>query len=386
MVPGRFFGPEYRRGVRITVVGAGISGLSIAFHLLERGLGQVTVLDRAGVGAGASRIAPGGVRRQWGSVANCLIARESYDAYQQLPERLGVAVEARFDRCGYLFLADRPETLAQLEANVAVQHEAGVPSELLGPERIEELVPGLRIDGAAGGAFCGEDGYFDRPRAVVAAFAQAARRLGGTIERSDVRSIEADGDGWRIETSAGALTADAVVVAASAETAGLVAPLGIDLPIAREARYLLVDAPRVERVLEPLVIAIDRGVAAKQLADGRLLTSDLHASGEPAANAERWRSSVRRVLAELLPAAGELSLPTVVAGYYDMTPDAVQIVDEVADGLWVAAGFSGHGFMVAPSTGALVAAGIAGDPLPGWSEALALARFAQTGDRDTQVI
>ena len=372
--------------MRVTVVGAGISGLSIAFHLLERGLGTVTIVDAAGIGAGASSVAPGGVRQQWGSVAGCLIARESFVVYERLSERLGVDVPARFDRCGYLFVADRPETLDRLEANVAIQRRADVPSELVTAERIAELVPGLHTEGVAGGAHCAEDGYFDRPQAVVAAFADAARRLGATFEPGDVRSIDRDGSGWRVTTRAGAHTADVVVVAASTDSARLVEPIGVHLPIASEPRYLLVSEPRAERVLEPLVIAVDRGVAAKQLADGRLLTSDLRATGEPSTEADRWRANVRRVLSNLLPAVADVALPTVVEGFYDMTPDAQPIVDEVADRLWVAAGFSGHGFMIAPSTGALVAAGVAGDAPPDWHDAVALARFAQAGDRDTQVI
>ncbi|HZO35207.1 MAG TPA: FAD-binding oxidoreductase [Gaiellaceae bacterium] len=374
--------------MRVVVVGAGISGLSAAFHLLERGLGPVTVVDAAGIGAGASRIAPGGVRQQWGSRAGCLVARESYRVYLRLAERLGARVAARFDPCGYLFLADRAETLAQLEANVAIQRDAGVPSEVMTPARIAELVRGLRPGGAAGGAYCAEDGYFDRPQAVVTAFADAARRLGATFERAEVRALERDGAGWRVVADAGAYATDAVVVAASTGTRGLVAPLGVELPIVCEPRYLLLSEPRAERILEPLVIAVDRGVAAKQLADGRLLASDLRATGEPGAAADGWRTNVRRVLADLLPAAAGLPLPTVVEGFYDTTPDAQPIVDEVADGLWVAAGFSGHGFMLAPSTGSLVAAGVAGDELPAWHEAFALDRFARRGERnpDPQVI
>ena len=86
-----------------------------------------------------------------------------------------------------------------------------------------------------------------------------------------------------------------------------------------------------------------------------------------------------------MPALAEHSLPTIVHGVYDMTPDAQPIVDEIANGLWVAAGFSGHGFMVAPSTGQLVAAGIGGDPLPDWHEAVRVGRFLGAA-RDTQVI
>jgi sarcosine oxidase subunit beta len=372
--------------VSVGIVGAGISGLSIAVHVLERGLGPVTLYDAAGVGAGASSIQPGGVRQQWGTVANCLMARESHAYYGELAERLAVDVDARFDRCDYVFVADREETFAQLAANVAVQREAGVPSELLAPEALEQLVPGLRGDGLAGGAHCAEDGYFDRPQAVVAAFAAAAKKRGATFERFSVRGLARDGSGWRIVGDDTTNVADAVVVAASDASARLVAPVGRSLPIVREPRFLLFGEPRTDRWLDPLVIALDRGVAAKQLADGRLLASDLRATGEPELAAERWRRTVRDGFSDLLPAVAADPLPALVQGHYDMTPDAQPIVDEVADGLWVAAGFSGHGFMVAPSTGRLVAAALAGDDLPAWHASVRLDRFEAEADRDTQVI
>jgi len=139
------------------------------------------------------------------------------------------------------------------------------------------------------------------------------------------------------------------------------------------------------RLLDPLVIAIDRGLAAKQLADGRLLASDLHAAGDPDTESERWRANVHSSLERLLPALAPEPLPTLVRGTYDMTPDAQPIVDGLAPGLWVAAGFSGHGFMVAPSTGRLVAAGLGGDPLPEWHTAVRADRFRDAA-LDTQVI
>jgi len=377
---------EYRRRVSVGIVGAGISGLSIAVHALDRGLGPVTLYDAAGIGAGASSVQPGGVRQQWGTVANCLMARESHAYYQQLGERLGVAVDARFDRCDYVFVADREQSLAQLAANVAVQQEAGVPSELLEPAALEELVPGLRVDAVAGGAHCAEDGYFDRPQAVVAAFAAAGKKRGAAFERSSVRALERDGGGWRIVGDGASRNVDTVVVAASDDSTRLVAPLGRPLPIAREPRFLFFGEPRGNRWLDPLVIAIDRGVAAKQLADGRLLASDLRATGDPEAASERWRQRVHDGFSDLVPAVAADPLPALVHGHYDMTPDAQPIVDEVADGLWVAAGFSGHGFMVAPSTGRLVAAALAGDALPAWHASVRLDRFAESADRDTQVI
>jgi glycine/D-amino acid oxidase-like deaminating enzyme len=367
----------------VSVVGAGVTGLSVAFHLTERGIGPVTVFDRGGVGAGASGVQPGGVRQQWGTRANCLMARESHAFYRDFPARVDTVARARFDPCGYLFVADEPATLSRLASGVAVQHEVGVPSRMLEPAEAAELVPGLAA-GFLGASWCDEDGYFDRPQAVVEAFAEVALRQGASLLREEVLRVERDGGGWRLVTSAGARSADVVVVAAGYDTPALLAPLGFALPIVREPRYLFFSEPVRERLLEPLVIALDRGVAAKQLADGRVLASDLRAQGR---DEDAWRRRIREQLLPLAPVLEYVALPVMAEGFYDMTPDGQPIVGALAEGLWVAAGFSGHGFMVAPSTGRLVAAALAGSPLPEWSEALRAKRFeGGSRDREAQVI
>jgi sarcosine oxidase subunit beta len=360
----------------VGIVGAGISGLSVALHVLERGVGPVTVFDRSGVAAGASGIQPGGVRRQWATRANCLMAGESYAFYRDFDARFETRAQARFDPCGYVFLADDTDTFAALQAAVALQNELGIPSRLLTPAEAAARVPGLEPQGLRGGAVCDEDGYFDRPQAVVEAFAELVTAGGGRIEIAGVTAIERDGEGWRLELSSGARAAvDAVVVAAGAESRPLLAPLGFALPVVEEPRTLFLSEPIRERLLEPLVIAVDRGLAAKQLADGRVLASDLRASGDPAVEHDRWRRRIRDELSVLLPVLRYAALPIVVNGVYDMTPDGLPIVGMLADGLWVAAGFSGHGFMVAPSTGQAVVAGIAGDTAPVWQDAVRPDRF-----------
>jgi sarcosine oxidase, subunit beta len=372
----------------VSVVGAGISGLSIALHLLERDLGPVTLYERAGIGSGASGIQPGGVRQQWGTRANCLMAKESYAFYRGFAERFDTLARARFDPCGYLFVADDEATLARLEAGLAVQHELGIPSRLLTPSEAAETVPGLEPGGMLAAAYCAEDGYFDRPQAVVEAFAEAVRARGGRVEVATVRELDRSGGGWRLRLSSGVdASTDAVVVAAGADSRALLAPLGFDLPIVEEPRTLFLSEPIRERLLEPLVIAVDRGIAAKQLADGRVLASDLRAAGDPATEHDQWRRRVREHVDELLPMLRFVSLPIVATGCYDMTPDGRPIVDSLEEGLWVAAGFSGHGFMVAPSTGRLVADGIAGSALPEWREAVRADRFGLgSQEAEAQVI
>jgi sarcosine oxidase, subunit beta len=312
----------------VVVVGAGIVGLSIAFHLRERGA-SVAVVDRAGIGAGASGLQPGGVRQQWGTPTNCLLVQESLRFYANVAERLQMRLDPAFQKCGYLFLAHSEQTLQRLQANVALQNGLGVPSRIASPADVALLVPGLVVSDVAGGAWCAEDGYFDRPQAIVEAFGALV-----DVELAEV-------------TDLGELAADAIVVAAGVDTPRLLP----ELPIRAERRSLFFSDPIRERLLEPLVVSADRAFAAKQLADGRLLASDLRAGS---------RENVRSGFEELLPRLVYVALPTRVDGLYDVTPDQQPILGQVRDGVWVAAGFNGRGFMQAPAIGRIVAEAVLG--------------------------
>jgi sarcosine oxidase subunit beta len=329
----------------VVVVGAGIVGLSIAFHLKEGGA-SVRVVDRAGIGAGASGLQPGGVRQQWGTATNCLLVRESLRFYADAVERLQMRVDPGFRRCGYVFLAHSDRALERLRENVALQNDLGVPSRIVSPAEASDHVPGLDASTVVGGAWCDEDGYFDRPQALVEAFGAMS-----DVELSEVFDVDD-------------VAADSVVVAAGVDTPRLLA----ELPIRAEPRSLFFSDPIRERLLEPLVVSAERGVAAKQLADGRLLASDLRAGS---------RANVRSAFEELLPRLVYVALPTLVEGVYDVTPDHQPILGQVRDRVWVAAGFSGRGFMQAPAVGRIVAESVLGvghDPVLGVFDA---GRFAE---------
>jgi sarcosine oxidase, subunit beta len=327
----------------VVVVGAGVVGLSIAFHLAQRGA-SVTVLDRAGIGAGASGVQPGGVRQQWGTRVNCLLARESMGFYADARELLRMRVDPGFQACGYLFLAHSDHVLARVRENVALQNELDIPSRIVSPERAAELVPGLDIADVVGAAWCAEDGYFDRPQSLVEAFGAMA-----DVQIGEVLGVEDEGV---VRLASGdRLRADAVVIAAGVDTPRLLP----ELPIRPEARYLFFSDPIRERLLDPLVVSPERRFAAKQLGDGRLLASDLGALGDPDVELDRWRANVRKAFEELLPQLVFVALPTLVEGIYDVTPDHQAILGRVRDRVWVAAGFSGHGFMLAPAVGRIIA-------------------------------
>jgi len=351
--------------VDVAVVGAGVTGLSVARELASRGA-SVSVVEQAGIAAGASGVQPGGVRQQWATRVGCRLARESVGFWRQVSERLASRVPLVLRPCGYLFVAESDAELSRLAANVALQNEEGIASRIVDGDEAAELVPGLENEALLGGAWFGEDGYFDRPQAVVEALAEGIDVQLATVER-----LSRDGDGWAV----GPVTAAAVVVAAGVETVRLVRPLGVELPIVAEDRYLFLSEPIRERLLEPLVVATERGFAAKQLADGRVLASDLAARGDPEAGRKRWRATIRVGSEVLLPQLAHVSYPLLVHGTYDVTPDHQPILGPLGEGIFVAAGFSGHGFMIAPAVARITADAVLGvnDPL---LELLGPGRFA----------
>jgi sarcosine oxidase, subunit beta len=363
----------------IVVIGAGITGLSVALHLAEAGA-KPLVVEREGVAAGASGVQPGGVRQQWSTPLNCRLARESAAFFADLPARLESTLPLQFSQCGYAFLGHSEERLVQLADAVSVQNSAGVPSRLLSPEEAAAVVPGLATDGLLGASWCEEDGYFDRPQSVVEAFAQAAWARGAELLVADVASIAPDGGGWALTLRDGSsILAGRLVIAAGCDTATLAAAAGIDLPIEREARHLFYSEPIADRILEPLVVAPERHFAAKQLADGRILASDLAAVGDPEAWRAQWLSHVRNVASDLLPRLTYVSFSILVTGFYDATPDNQPVLGTVegVPGLYLAAGFSGHGFMLAPAVGRRIADAVLGGAGDDALEQFSYARFAR---------
>jgi sarcosine oxidase subunit beta len=150
-----------------------------------------------------------------------------------------------------------------------------------------------------------------------------------------------------------------------------VAPLGVDVPIEAEPRHIFLSSPIRERLLEPLVVSSERAIAAKQLANGRVLAGDLRGTGDA------WRGK----LAELLPILSYVTFPVRAGGIYDVTPDHQPLVGELHPGLWLAAGFSGHGFMLAPAIAHRLAGAVAGDAHDELLSPFAPGRFAR-GDLD----
>jgi len=312
---------------RILVAGAGAIGASIAYQLSLRGARDVVLCDRAEIASGSTGKAMGGVRQQFSTAAEVRLAQASIRFFEELGPPL-------FEQVGYLFLATTGEGLARLEDRAAMQHELGVPVE-----RVDaSSVAGLRTDDVVGAWGCWEDGVAEPAEITRELVRRAVERGVDVRERTDARELERD----------------LLVIASGAASPELWPGLPIR-PLCRQ----LVDVGPVDGLPDdlPMTIEEESGFHFRRRGDTLRL-----AMPEPAA---RWTEEEfvdeaivedkRRRLAHRHPSAADAPVVRAWAGLYDMTPDAHPIIGPVADGVYVAAGFSGHGFMQSPAVGAAVA-------------------------------
>jgi glycine/D-amino acid oxidase-like deaminating enzyme len=312
---------------RIVVAGAGAVGASIAYHLALLGARDVVLAERAAIASGATGKAMGGFRQQFSTAAEVRLAQESAKLFHELGAPL-------FEDVGYVFAATTAEGWRRLQERAELQRSMGVSVEEVDPSRVS----GLRVDDVLGAVACWTDGVAE-PAAVT-------REL---VRRAAERGVEV-----RERTDARALAADVLVIACGVWSPELWAALPIR-PLCRQ----LVDVGPVAGLPHDLPMTVEEETGFHFRRRGETLRL---AMTEPV---PRWTSEERvdealvedwrTRLAHRYPPAVGAPVVRAWAGLYDMTPDAHPIVGFVADGLYAACGFSGHGFMQSPAVGRAVA-------------------------------
>jgi sarcosine oxidase subunit beta len=370
------------RATEVAIVGGGVIGASIAYHLTAAGIGDVTLLERGTLAGGVTGVCPGGIRQQFEGEADCRMAQRSVRFYERINEILEPDAPFYFERSGYLFLAQSEPLLHKFRQNVAMQNGMGIPSRILSAAEIGERWPRLSTDGLLGGSFCAEDGFIEDCHGITHQLAARARRRGASVVREEVQRIARAGGRWRITTNAGELDAAGVVLAAGCDAVPLAAQAGVSLPIAPERRRLAYTTPCEPGVLPPLVVALERSVAAKQLTNGVLYLGWLTESSD--VDDLTFIERTMEAGATLLPLVGDLPVRRVMGGLYDNTPDRRPLLGAVpgVDGLFLAVGFSGHGFMMAPAVGEALAAAITGGTTDLPMREFALERFSRVASRE----
>jgi sarcosine oxidase subunit beta len=316
---------------RIVVAGSGAMGASIAYHLALVGADEVVVAERGELVGGSTARAMGGVRQQFSTAEEVVLARESIAFLSSLGP-------AFFRQVGYLFLATTEAGLAELEERRALQRELGVPVERVDPR----VVPGLAVDDVLGATCCWSDGVAD-PAFVAREVLKRARELG-----VDVRE----------HTPAEQLDGDVLVIACGPWSPDLARRFGVELPIRPLCRQLLETSPLPELPADlPMVVETETGFHFRRRGDRLVLAmSDPEPrwTAETVVDESLFGDRLDRLARRYPPAAGA-SIANAWAGLYDMTPDAHPIVGPIADSVYAACGFSGHGFMQSPAVGRALA-------------------------------
>jgi sarcosine oxidase subunit beta len=343
----------------VIVLGAGVIGASVAYHLAARGCRDVLVLDRgAGPGTGSTCRATGGFRAQFGSEINIRLSLLSREKLRNFRDETGG--DCGYLEAGYLFLARDEGTLEQLRSAQTTQHQCGVSeARLLSAAEARDVNPAIR-DGSgdlAGAAWSPSDGFI-RPLGILDGYVQAATRAGVRFEYGQV------------VTTLDELAAEQVVNAAGA-WAGM---FGADVTPLRRNVAATVDT-RVLPADMPMTIWADDGFHFR-VRDGRAL---LLWPDDPIVPDDEWFEQIRSWTDERIPALRSIAIDRASSwsGLYEMSPDRHAIIGRAGERLVLANGSSGHGVMHAPAIGELVAQLVLGQPTTLDIHALRPSRFAE---------
>jgi sarcosine oxidase subunit beta len=351
----------------VIIIGGGVIGCATAFNLAKAGAGRVAVLEKGYLASGATGRCGAGMRMQWGTETNCLLSRESVNMLSRLPQMLDVDIDIEFTQNGYLLLAYTPKMVEQFKKNLELQNSLSIPSRWVTPAECLDIVPILNTEGLLGATYCGEDGHCN-PFKVTEAYAQAAKNLGVEFYTdTEVLSIATAGGRIKeVHTTKGIIYTDTIVNAAGGYAKAIGRMAGIELPIYPERHEILVTEP-VEPTVGPMVMSFYHNLYCQQSPHGSFIMGVGH-PGEPEGynikSSWQFLQEMAEKLVAIMPPLGELNVIRQWAGLYDMCPDRTPILGSSPEvrGFFTAAGFSGHGFMISPVTGQLMAEMVLGKP------------------------
>ena len=347
----------------IVIIGAGVTGLSTARALVELGVRDVLVLDRATAGSGGTGKSSGIVRCHYGIRSLAAMAWHALPILEGASEILGA--ESGYRKTGYL-VGVGPQNIGSLRANVAMHRSIGIDVELVGHDAAQEMWPMADLRDFAEFAYEPRGGYGDGHQTALA-FAVAARRGGARVrQNSGVAALETQREritGVRL-LNGERVTAGQIVLAAGPWSVDLAAAVGVDLPIrSQRAQILLVDPGQP---IDNLPVFSDLAALQYVRMEGTasILMGDSDHSAPEWSDPDGYRERAGdEELAQMIPkferrfpGLSGARLSSSYAGCYDVTPDYNPMISpSPLEGLWLCAGFSGHGYKISPSVGELMA-------------------------------
>lgn len=342
----------------VAIIGGGVMGVSIAWHLAAQGVRRIVVIERDEFGSGSSAKPLGGVRANFSDPANVVLGQRSLEAFGHFQEDFGIDIGLR--RVGYLFLARTEAEAESLTSSTQMQNELGVPSRVVSAAEAAQLNPYLAPQCLTLAASSPEDGYA-RPANVVQGYVSAAQELGVTfLNHTEVLGMEHQGgEVTSIRTNRGTMRVGAAVIASGAWSQQIAAMAGLDMPI-KPVRRLIGFTQPILPAPPTIPFTLDLGSTFyfHNSDDGLLLgISHRQAPGFTREFSYDWVEEMQQAAGTVAPSLEHEEIVGGWAGLYENTPDHNAYIgrsSQVGNVLY-ATGFSGHGFLQSPAVGELIA-------------------------------
>jgi len=376
----------------IVIIGAGISGLSTAYNLAKKGMKNILVVDKSHFLAGATARCGAGVRQQWATKLNCILAKKSIEFFAHANETLNYHRDIEFKQGGYLILSTSEEEDRQFAKNVRLQNELGIPSKHLSKEEALKIVPHLNSDSFTTASFCPTDGHVN-PFLMSEAYYLEAKRLGVDFYFfTEVKDIEVnEGQIVKVMTDKMDILTSKVVDAAGGYAQEIGQMVDLDIPVFSENHEILV-TERTQPLIEPMVMSFSKNIYCQQVPHGSILMGRnnpdaLH--NHDVSSSWQFLDKMAKTVNHILPEVGKQRVIRTWGGSYNISPDFQPIISDCQlQGFYIACGYSGHGFMFAPITGELLSEIILEQPLEEYAKALHIDRFKdmENIDREHSVV
>jgi sarcosine oxidase subunit beta len=350
----------------VLIIGGGIVGLTTAYNIALQSDCKITIIEQGYVGSGASTRNAGHFRVHFWAPENIRFAVESSKRLMQFTSKNGLDPEIHYG--GYLWLLFAEEQVkAYNESNNESWTKMGVPGKFLQPKEVSEEYPYLNVEGVIAGFQGPQNGKLN-PNIITLGYYKKCKEMGVkflTYTKAEKLVLE-NGKVTGVQTNRGFIEAKKVLVAAGAWSGELLKTANIDLPLEPERKEIGVTEP-IKYFLDPFVISMKNNAYVGQMLRGEVIGSIEYPIVKglvPLTNTLDWYHAYAKAVSEMIPLTKHLMFLRSWAGYYAITPDHSHILGREPawpENLHVATGFSGHGLMMAPLTGELMAKNILND-------------------------